>query len=135
MKYFQKFENLVTDASWTILKTGGAYLLGIFENFYGFFFYQNPYVGCFPSKIFFRSKTGIDWTFLGVITKMTVIWPKWPLWTKMTVIDQNDRYSMRQWINGHFGKSKMTVFQKTKNNGHFGAKLTVILNTGHFGIL
>ena len=37
----------------------------------------------------------------------------------MTVMDQNDRYSMRQWINGHFGKSKMTVFQKTKNNGHF----------------
>ena len=51
----------------------------------------------------------------------------------MTVMDQNDSYSMRQWINGHFGKSKMTVFQKTKNNGHFGAKLTVILNKGHFG--
>ena len=28
--------------------------------------------------------------------------------------------------------SKIIVVQKMKNNGHFGAKLTVILDTAHF---
>ena len=28
--------------------------------------------------------------------------------------------------------SKIIVVQKTKNNGHFGAKLTVNLDTAHF---
>ena len=89
MKNFQKFENLVTDASWTILKTGGAYLLGIFENFYGFFL-SKSIRRVFSVKNFFQIE---NWN------RLNVSWGDYQNdrnMAKMTVMDQNDRYSMRQ---------------------------------------